>query len=117
VKTTNTRDSEQLALLKQGPAIQAVQDLFGAEAEEDNDYAMDITKIIKSCLKDINKIKSKRALKMLSQIISVLEYIKLCAQYRQHNSCISSILKHILLARSIYYLSLQSFHSEPKGLT
>jgi hypothetical protein len=90
VETTNAdliRDSEQSALPKQGPAVQAAQDLFNAEAEEDKDHATDITKIIKSCLKDINKIKSKRALKMLSQIISVSEYIKLRARYRQHSSC------------------------------
>jgi hypothetical protein len=87
VETTNAdliRDSERSALPKQGPAVQAAQELFGAE--EDN-HATNITKIIQSCLKDVNKIKSKRAMKMLSQIISVSEYIKLRARYRQHNSC------------------------------
>jgi hypothetical protein len=92
VETTNAdliRDLEWSALPKQEPAVQVAQELFGAE--EDN-HTMNIMKIIQSCLKDINKIKSKHAMKMLSQIISVSEYIKLHARYRQHNSCMQPCL-------------------------
>jgi hypothetical protein len=78
------RDSEQSALPEQEPAVEAAQELFVAE---EDDHAMDIVNIIQSCLKDIKKIKSKHPTKMLSQLISVSEYIKLRARYRQHKLC------------------------------
>jgi hypothetical protein len=88
VETTNPdliNDSEQSALPEQEPAVEAARALF--TAEEDNHHPMDIMEIIQSCLKDIKKIKSKHAFKMLSQVISVSEYIKLRVRYWQHNLC------------------------------
>jgi hypothetical protein len=72
------RDLEQSALPEQEPAVKAAQELFAAE---EDDHTMNIVDIIQSCLKDIKKIKSKHPTKMLLQLISVSEYIKLHAQY------------------------------------
>ena len=78
------RDSEQSVLSEQEPAVEVAQELFVAE---EDDHATNIVNIIQSCLKDIKKIKSKHPTKMLSQLISVSEYIKLRARYQQHNLC------------------------------
>jgi hypothetical protein len=73
------RDLEQSALLEQEPAVEAAQELF---VVEEDDHTTNIVNIIESCLKDIKKIKSKHPTKMLSQLISVSEYIKLRARYQ-----------------------------------
>ncbi len=49
-------------------------------------------KIIKSCLKDAKKCKTRRAVKIITQLVAVSEYIKLCARYKKHKVCKQSNL-------------------------
>ena len=57
-------------------------------------------KIIQTCLKDVEKNNSKHAIKMLSQLIAVSEYIKLRARYKTFKACKQPCLKaSIAIAR------------------
>lgn len=85
-----TRDSEQPSLPLNVPAIEAAQVLF--LLEKDNDPA-DIMEIIQTCLNDIKKHNSKHAIKSLSQLIAVSEYIRLCACYNTSKACKQPCLK------------------------
>ena len=85
-----TDDSEQPSLPSEGRAIEAMRDLFLPEEE---DEAVDIIKIIQTCLKDVGKNNSKHAIKMLLQLIAVSEYIKLCARYKTFKACKQPCLK------------------------
>ena len=58
-----TKDSEQLSLPLDVPAIEATQELF--LPEEDDKHA-DIMKIIQICLKDVKRNNSKHAIKAIS---------------------------------------------------
>jgi hypothetical protein len=79
-----TEDSEQQYLPSQGPDIEAAHAFFIPEEEEES---QDITKIISHCLKDAKKYSSGYVIKATSDLISVSEYIKLCAQHQKNNSC------------------------------
>lgn len=68
-----TRNSEQPSLPLEAPAIEAVRELFRPEEDE----PADIAKIIQICLKDVGNHNSKHAIKSLSLLIAVSEYIKL----------------------------------------
>ena len=85
-----TRDSEQPLLPLEAPDIEATQELF--LLEEDNKPA-DIMEIIQACLKDIQKHNSKHAIKALSMLIAVFEYIKLHACYNTSKACKQPCLK------------------------
>src|SRR5712671_4218368 len=50
-------------------------------------------KIIQTCLKDVQKHNSKHAIKALSLLISMSEYIKLHAQYKIFKACKQPCLK------------------------
>jgi hypothetical protein len=85
-----TRDSEQPSLPLDAPAIEAARVLF--LPEEDNNPA-DIIEIIQTCLKDVKKHNSKHTIKSLSQLVAVLEYIKLRARYNTSKTCKQPCLK------------------------
>jgi hypothetical protein len=63
-----TWDSEQESLLLEGHAFEDARDLFTPENE-------DISTIIHSCLKDVKKCTSRHAIKTLSKLIAVSEYV------------------------------------------
>jgi hypothetical protein len=50
-------------------------------------------KIIETCLKDVRRDKSKQAMKSLSRLIAVTEYVKLRAHYKAHKACKQPCLK------------------------
>ena len=75
-----TRDSEQKSLPLEGHAFEDVQELFTLESE-------DISTIIHSCLKDVKKCNSQHAIKTLSKLIAISEYVQLHAWYKKHNAC------------------------------
>jgi hypothetical protein len=81
-----TQDSERQSLPLQEPAIEAARALFTPE-EEDPLGPPDIMEIILSCLKEVKKSRTKYAIKTLSQLIAVSEYVKLRARYQKHNAC------------------------------
>jgi hypothetical protein len=56
--------------------------LFTPERDETND----IMKTIKSCIKDAKKCKIRHAIKMITQLVVVSKYTKLCAQYSHYPS-------------------------------
>jgi len=80
-----TEESEQESLPFQGPEIAAVHTLF--TLEDNSDEPRDIIKIIKSCLKDAKKCKTRCAVKIITQLVAVSKYIKLHAQYKKHKVC------------------------------
>jgi hypothetical protein len=85
-----TRDSEQPSLPSDAPVIEAAQELF---LQKEDEEPMDINKIIHNCLKDIGKHDSKHAIKSLSLLVSVSEYIKLRARYKTSKVCKKPCLK------------------------
>ncbi len=76
-----TMDSEWAVLLPAAPAIEATCKVF--TLEEDTKPA-DLMKIIDKCLKDIRRDKSIQAIKSLSLLTAVTQYVKLYAQYKAH---------------------------------
>ncbi len=70
-----TQDLEWQTLPLQGPAIEAAHTLFTPE-EDDRLRPLDIMEIILSCLKEVKKSHTKYAIKTLSQLIAVSEYVK-----------------------------------------
>jgi hypothetical protein len=90
-----TRDSEQESLPSEGHAFEDAQDLFTPENE-------DISTVIQSCLKDVKKCTSRHAIKTLSKLIAVSEYVQLRARYKKHNACKRPCLAaSIAIARSM----------------
>jgi len=85
-----TRDSEQPSLPLEGPAIEATWEVL--RLEESNEPA-DIMKIIETCLKDVRRDKSNQAMKLLSHLIAVTQYVKLHAYYKAHKVCKQPCLK------------------------
>jgi hypothetical protein len=83
-------DSEQPSLPPEVAAIEAAREVF---APEEDTGPPDIMKIINSCLQDVRRDKSKHAIKSLSLLISVTEYIKLCTNYRARKACKQPCLK------------------------
>ena len=81
-----TRDLEEQSLPMQEPAIEATCMLFTPEEVED-DRTMNIQEIIKSCLKDAKRNNTRYAIKALSQLIAVSEYVNLRAQYKKTKTC------------------------------
>ena len=75
-----TRDSEQPTLPSQGEVIESACELFAPEESED-DKGNDIMQIIGLCLKDAKKYNTKHAIKSLSHLVAVSEYVQLQAQY------------------------------------
>ena len=75
-----TQDSEQQSLPLQGPTIDAACTLFTPEELEDN-KGNNLETIIASCLKDIKRNNTTYAIKSLSHLVAVLEYVKLHACY------------------------------------
>ena len=81
-----TRDSEWQSLPLQEPAIESTYMLFTPEDIEDNDV-IDIKDIIASCLKDAKRNNTTYAIKSLSQLIAVSEYVDLHAHYKETKAC------------------------------
>jgi len=50
-------------------------------------------KIIETCLKDVQRDNSKQAMKSLSLLISVTEYVKLHTHYKARKACKQPCLK------------------------
>ena len=67
----------------QGPEIAAARALFTPAGEE----STDIMKTIQSCIKEARKCKTRRAVKMITQLVAVSEYINLRARYKKHKGC------------------------------
>ena len=74
-----TTDSERAALPPAAPAIEAVHEVF--TSEEDTEPA-DLMKIIDKCLKDVRRDKSIQAIKSLSLLTAMTQYVKLHTQYK-----------------------------------
>jgi len=90
---------EQPLLPPEGPAIEAVWEVL--RSEESNEPT-DIMKIIETCLKDVRRDKSNQAMKLLSHLIAVTQYIKLRAHYKAHKACKQPCLKaSIAIARQM----------------
>ena len=81
-----TQDSEQQSLPLQEPAVKSTCMLFTPEEVEDNE-AIDIKDIIGSCLKDAKWNNTTYAIKSLSQLISMSEYVDLRARYKGTKAC------------------------------
>ena len=77
-----TEESEQESLPFRGPEIVAMCALF--TLEDNSDEPRDIMKIIASCLKDAKRCKTRRAFKMITQLVAMSEYIKLHVRYKKH---------------------------------
>jgi hypothetical protein len=112
------RDSEELSLPLDNPDIEAARVFFAPEDSEINE-SRDIMKIIQSCLDDVKDAKqcnNLRAIKMLSQLIAVSEYIKLRARYKLCKACKQPCLKaSIAIARRMGkgpYFARQIRHNE-----
>ncbi|SRR6266851_3831683 len=80
-----TEESERESLPFQGPEIAATCTLF--TPKDNSDEPRDIMKIIKSCLKDAKKCKTRRAVKIITQLVAMSEYIKLRTRYKKHKVC------------------------------
>lgn len=110
-----TVDSEQHSLPLQGPAIESARNLFTPE-EVDNDEVDDLEKIIGSCLKDAKGQNTRYAIKSLSHLIAVSEYVKLRARYRNTKACKRPCLSaSIAIARRMGkgpYFARQIRHNE-----
>jgi hypothetical protein len=76
-------ESERESLLLQGPEIAAVPALFTPAGEE----SRDIMKTIQSCIKEARKCKTRHAVKMITQLVAVSEYINLHTRYKKHKGC------------------------------
>jgi hypothetical protein len=99
-----TRDSEEPLLPLEAPEIEAARELFLPKDDE----PADIMKIIQACLKNVKRHNSKQAIKKLSLLISVSEYIKLCARYKTIKTCKKPFLNSSLaiarrMGRGPYY--------------
>ena len=107
-----TCDSEESSLPLQDPAIEAARTLFTLESlildseradpefserlesehserpESEHSMSEDIIKILHTCLKDAKKYNNTPwGIKTVTQIVAVIEYVKLCARYHKHNAC------------------------------
>jgi hypothetical protein len=83
-----TQDLEQCSLPLHGPAIKSTHVLFTPEEAEDNDLEVNnIMNIIGLCLKNTKRGNTKYVIKLLSQLITVSEYVKLCACYWKTKAC------------------------------
>jgi hypothetical protein len=71
------------SLPPQAPAVEAAQELFSPDEDEPED----VTQIVQSCLKDVKKHKTSRAIKMLSHLIAVSQYVRLRERYQKQNTC------------------------------
>jgi len=87
------RNSEVRSLPSDVPAIDAAHVLFASEESEEIDGTGDLSKIIQSCLRDVKWHKNVRAIKMLSQLVAVSEYVKLRTHYKLHKVCKQPCLK------------------------
>jgi hypothetical protein len=76
-------ESEREFLPLQGPEIARTRALFTPEGEASND----IMKTIQSCINDAKKCKTRRAVKMITQLVAVSEYTKLRARYKKRKGC------------------------------
>jgi hypothetical protein len=98
------RDLEEPSLPLDEPAIKATHALFTPEDLKD-DITFDITEIITLCLKEVKLLKwhnNGRAIKMLSQLSAVSEYIKLWVLYKSSKKCKQPCLKaSIAIARQM----------------
>ena len=73
-------ESERESLPLQGPEIVAARTLFTPAGKE----SRDIMKTIHSCIKEARKCKTRCAVKMITQLVPMSEYINLCVWYKKH---------------------------------
>jgi len=76
-------ESEWESLLLQGPEIVATHTLFTLAGKESRDFM----KTIQSCIKEARKCKTQCAVKMITQLVAVSEYINLHTQNKKHKGC------------------------------
>ena len=114
-----TRDSKQQLLPLQDPAVEAAHALFTSADLEDTGNqpkSRDISDIIKSCLKDIKKSDTKCAIKFISQLTAVSEYVKLHMWYQKHNAwkwpCLSASMAIAHRVGKGPYFARQIRHNE-----
>jgi hypothetical protein len=73
------------------PEIEATRELFvnnGIKGSElDGNSSTSIEEIVAARLKDIKKLKTPRAIKMVTQLTAVAEYVKLCRRYVSDSKC------------------------------
>jgi hypothetical protein len=101
------------------PEIEAARILFAPEDSLEVQESRDIMQIVRSCLDDVKHMKQHnnlRAIKMLSQLIALSEYVKLRARYKSCKACKRPCLKaSIAIARRMGrgpYLARQIRHNE-----
>jgi len=87
------RNLEVRSLPSDAPVINAACLLFASEESKEIDGTGDLSKIIQSCLGDVKWHKNVHAIKMLSQLIAMFEYVKLCMCYKLHKVCKQPCLK------------------------
>lgn len=80
-----TVDSEEQSLPSQGPVIESADTPFTPDEIEDN--ANDLETIIASCIKDMKRCNTRHAIKSLTHLVAVSEYVKLRARYRNTKAC------------------------------
>lgn len=76
------QDSEIQSLPPQKPAVESACTLFAPDDAAD-DQVGDIMTIIDSCLKDTKRGKTKFAIKTITQLFAISEYITLQAHYQE----------------------------------
>ena len=109
------QDSEQQCLPSPGHAIESTCTLFTPEEMEDN-KASNLEEIIVSCLKEAKRNNMTYAIKCLSHLVTVSEYVKLHACYQNTKAskhpCLSA---SIAIARQMGkgpYFAYQIWHNE-----
>ena len=80
-----------MVIYSKTPTSESPEIAYAHEWLDDNDdesEPVDILEIVKSCLKDIKKLATPRAIKMLMELTVVMQYVKLQEQYRVNPHCI-----------------------------
>jgi hypothetical protein len=64
--------------------VDAAHDLLNPD---DDKIPGGILQVVAACLKDVKKLKTTRSIKMVTKLIAVTEYVKLCEKYRCLGRC------------------------------
>ena len=80
-----TVDLEEQSLPSQGPVIKSADTPFTPDEIEDN--ANDLEMIIASCIKNMKRCNIRHAIKSLTHLVAMSEYVKLYAHYRNMKAC------------------------------
>jgi len=108
------QDSEILSLPPQKPAIESTCILFTPDDAADNQVG-NIMTIIDSCLKDAKRGKTKFAIKTITQLFTISEYVTLQAHYWEVKCKRPCLSASIAIARRMGkgpYFTCQIHHNE-----